>query len=134
MFDDEFGRVQENKKILGELETRKEAMQKLESDMQKLYELFAEIAILVEQQGDQVDNVMGNVINTEAYVEKANEDVRKAVEYQSSARKKKICIAITCVIVLIITALVVVFVVKNKDKIAGLASCASTGGVTCLTG
>ena len=110
-------------------------MQKLEQDMQKLYELFAEIALLVEHQGEQVDNVMANVINTEAYVEKANEDVKKAVIYQSSARKKKICITIVCIILLIIGALIALFVVKNKDKIANAASCASTGlGCTDLLG
>merc|ERR1711976_1122651 len=106
LFDDGFKDAQEKRKVLGELETRKEAMQKLEQDMQKLYELFAEIALLVEHQGEQVDDVMANVINTEAYVEKANEDVKKAVIYQSSARKKKICITIVCIILLIIGALI----------------------------
>ena len=67
LFDDGFKDAQEKKKVLGELESRKDAMKKLEQDMQKLYELFAEIALLVEQQGEQVDNVMANVINTEAY-------------------------------------------------------------------
>ena len=82
--------IQQNKQILDELETRKNEMLNLEKAITELHALFVEMANLVDEQGEMVNRILDNVTNTEAYVEKAVEDVHQAARYQSGARRKKL--------------------------------------------
>ena len=59
-------------------------MYKLEKAIKELHSLFVEMANLVDEQGEMVNRILDNVTNTEAYVEKAVEDVHQAARYQSS--------------------------------------------------
>ena len=81
-------------------------MAELEKSMQDLYNLFSELAVLIEEQGVSVDNIYNNVVNTEAYVQKANDDIRQAVIYQTSARKKKICLLVSCIVAITLAVLI----------------------------
>jgi t-SNARE complex subunit (syntaxin) len=96
VFDEGFIQIQQNKQIADELEVRKNEMLNLEHAIRELHALFVEMASLVEEQGEMVNRILDNVNNTEAYVEKAVEDVHQAARYQSSARRKKIWIVILC--------------------------------------
>lgn len=53
----------------------------LEQSITELHALFVEMAALVDEQGEMVDRILDNVQNTEAYVEKAVEDVHQAARY-----------------------------------------------------
>jgi t-SNARE complex subunit (syntaxin) len=107
VFDEGFIQIQQNKQIADELEVRKNEMLNLEHAIRELHALFVEMASLVEEQGEMVNRILDNVNNTEAYVEKAVEDVHQAARYQSSARRKKIWIVILCLIVMAVLALIV---------------------------
>jgi t-SNARE complex subunit (syntaxin) len=107
IFDEGFIKMQQNKKILDELEIRKNEMYSLERAIQELHTLFVEMANLVEEQGDMVNRILDNVTNTEAYVEKAVEDVHAAARYQSSARRKKVWLFIFCLIGLAVVGLII---------------------------
>lgn len=99
--------IQQNKQILDELETRKNEMLNLEKAITELHALFVEMANLVDEQGEMVNRILDNVTNTEAYVEKAVEDVHQAARYQSGARRKKLWLVILCLIVLAVIALII---------------------------
>lgn len=107
IFDEGFIKMQQNKQILDELEIRKNEMYKLEKAIKELHSLFVEMANLVDEQGEMVNRILDNVTNTEAYVEKAVEDVHQAARYQSSARRKKIWLFIFCLIGLAVIALII---------------------------
>merc|ERR1712178_187783 len=107
IFDEGFIKMQQNKQILDELEVRKNEMYKLEKAIKELHSLFVEMANLVDEQGEMVNRILDNVTNTEAYVEKAVEDVHQAARYQSSARRKKIWLFIFCLIGLAMIALII---------------------------
>lgn len=107
VFDDGFLKMQQNKQILDELELRKNEMLNLEKSITELHALWVEMANLVDEQGEMVNRILDNVTNTEAYVEKAVDDVHQAARYQSGARRKKLWLVILCLIVLAVVALII---------------------------
>ena len=75
----------------------------LEKQIEEVAQLFKEIAVLVESQGEMVDNIYQNVLNAEVLVEKGKDNLEQAEKSQKSARKKKaICFAILFVVILIV--------------------------------
>ena len=107
VFDEGFIKVQENKAILDELEIRKNEMLNLEKAITELHALFVEMANLVDEQGEMVNRILDNVANTEAYVEKAVEDVHQAARYQQGARRKKLWVVILCLIIMAVVAFII---------------------------
>uniref|UniRef100_A0A1A8J112 Syntaxin 4 n=1 Tax=Nothobranchius kuhntae TaxID=321403 RepID=A0A1A8J112_NOTKU len=89
------------KQALNEIESRHDEILKLEKSITELHQMFQYLAMEVEAQGEMVDRIETNIIQSCDYVKKANDNVAKAVTYQQKARKKKIWIAI-CLAVLII--------------------------------
>jgi len=80
---------------------------KLEKQIEEVAELFKEIANLVDSQGEMVDNIYQNVLNSEINVEKGRENLAEAEKHQRSARKKKLICAILLIIVILIVLLVI---------------------------
>ncbi|XP_042308498.1 syntaxin-3 isoform X1 [Sceloporus undulatus] len=76
-----------SKQALSEIEGRHKDIVRLESSIKELHDMFVDIAMLVENQGEIVDNIELNVMHTLDHVEKAREETKKALKYKSSARK-----------------------------------------------
>ncbi|NXX52596.1 STX2 protein, partial [Scopus umbretta] len=55
--------------------------------IRELHEMFMDMAMFVETQGEMVNNIEKNVMNASDYVEHAKEETKKAVKYQSKARR-----------------------------------------------
>uniref|UniRef100_A0A8C5P2X2 Syntaxin 3 n=1 Tax=Jaculus jaculus TaxID=51337 RepID=A0A8C5P2X2_JACJA len=77
---------------------------RLESSIRELHDMFVDIAMLVENQGAMIDRIENNMDQSVGFVERAVADTKKAVKYQSEARRKKIMIMVCCVILAIILA------------------------------
>lgn len=90
--------TQQAKQTLADIEARHADIMKLEKSIQELHDMFMDMAMLVEQQGEMIDRIEFNVEQAVDYVETAKMDTKKAVKYQSKARRKLICIII-CVAV-----------------------------------
>ncbi|XP_038201266.1 syntaxin-2 isoform X10 [Arvicola amphibius] len=58
-------------------------------------------------QGEMVNNIERNVMNAADYVEHAKEETKKAIKYQSKARRKKWIIAAVVVAVIAVLALII---------------------------
>nr|XP_056715320.1 syntaxin-2 [Euleptes europaea] len=95
------------REALDEIESRHKDIIKLESSIQELHEMFMDMAMLVEVQGEMVNSIEKNVMNAVDYVEHAKEETKKAVKYQSKARRKKWIILIVVLVVLAIVALII---------------------------
>ena len=81
-------------------------MEKLEASIVELMELFKQMAVLVEQQGEMVDNIAKNLGDAAEATEIATKELGEAVVYKSKAMKKKLmiaAIAATLLLILIIT-------------------------------
>ncbi|XP_072792567.1 syntaxin-1B isoform X3 [Taeniopygia guttata] len=95
---------QMTKQALNEIETRHNEIIKLESSIRELHDMFVDMAMLVESQGEMIDRIEYNVEHSVDYVERAVSDTKKAVKYQSKARRKKIMIIICCVVLGVVLA------------------------------
>ncbi|XP_036135342.1 syntaxin-1A isoform X1 [Molossus molossus] len=93
-----------SKQALSEIETRHSEIIKLENSIRELHDMFMDMAMLVESQGEMIDRIEYNVEQSVDYVERAVSDTKKAVKYQSKARRKKIMIIICCVVLGIVIA------------------------------
>ncbi|KAM6423552.1 syntaxin-2 isoform 1-T2 [Liasis olivaceus] len=92
---------------LDEIESRHKDIIKLESSIQELHEMFMDMAMLVEVQGEMVNSIEKNVMNAVDYVGHAKEETKKAVKYQSKARRKKWIILIVVLVLLVVLALII---------------------------
>ncbi|XP_070573112.1 syntaxin-like isoform X1 [Ptychodera flava] len=99
--------TQQAKQALGDIEARHNDIIKLENSIRELHDMFMDMAMLVEQQGEMIDRIEYNVEQSVDYVETAKMDTKKAVKYQSKARRKKFMIAICCIILLGVLALII---------------------------
>ncbi|KAM4702732.1 syntaxin-3 isoform 3-T4 [Rhinophrynus dorsalis] len=93
-----------SRQALSEIESRHRDIVRLESSLKELHDMFMDIAMLVENQGALIDRIENNMDESVGFVERAVADTKKAVKYQSEARRKKIMILICCVILAIIIA------------------------------
>lgn len=92
--------TQQARQALGDIEARHRDIINLEKSIQELHEMFVDMAMLVENQGEMIDRIEYNVDQAVDFVQSAKSDTKKAVKYQSKARRKKIMIVI-CLFVLL---------------------------------
>ncbi|KAL0984243.1 hypothetical protein UPYG_G00138970 [Umbra pygmaea] len=93
------------KQALNEIESRHDEILKLERSIRDLHDMFQYLAMEVEAQGEMVNRIEANIINSTNYVEKAVENTAQAASYQNQARRKKMWIALCCAILIIILAI-----------------------------
>ncbi|XP_035217354.1 syntaxin-like isoform X1 [Stegodyphus dumicola] len=104
--------TQKAKQSLADIEARYADIMKLEKSIKELHDMFLDMAIIVESQGELVDRVEYNVRNTTDYIAKGLSDINTAITYQKKARKKKIILIIVLIVVLAIIGLVIGLTVK----------------------
>ncbi|XP_071975545.1 syntaxin-4 [Engystomops pustulosus] len=100
--------TQVTKQALNEIEARHEEILKLEKSIVELHDMFMYLAMEVEAQGETIDSIEKNILQSTDYVEKANKQLVQAVDNRKKARKKKVYIAICVAILLLVIALIVI--------------------------
>ncbi|OIT05776.1 PREDICTED: syntaxin-132-like [Nicotiana attenuata] len=100
---------------LAEIQERHDAVRELERKLLELHQIFLDMAVLVDAQGDMLDNIESQVSAAVDHVQSGNTALQKAKSLQRNSRKW-MCIAI--IILLIIVAVIVVGVLKpwNSNK------------------
>ncbi|XP_019907774.1 syntaxin-2 isoform X3 [Esox lucius] len=96
------------RQALNEIESRHQDIIRLESSIMELHAVFMDMAMLVENQGDMVNNIEKNVSNAVEYIGRAKEETKKAVRYQRKSRRKLFWIAICMALVLLIVVITLV--------------------------
>ncbi|EDM13515.1 epimorphin, isoform CRA_b [Rattus norvegicus] len=94
------------RQALNEIESRHKDIMKLETSIRELHEMFMDMAMFVETQGEMVNNIERNVVNSVDYVEHAKEETKKAIKYQSKARRKVMFVLICVVTLLVILGII----------------------------
>ncbi|XP_026289773.1 syntaxin isoform X1 [Frankliniella occidentalis] len=79
--------TQQAKQTLADIEARHADIIKLENSIRELHDMFMDMAMLVESQGELIDRVEYHVTETKDYVETARGELKVAQDYQSKARK-----------------------------------------------
>ncbi|XP_018422321.1 PREDICTED: syntaxin-2 [Nanorana parkeri] len=95
------------RQALNEIESRHKDIIQLESSIRELHDMFMDIAMLVETQGEMINNIEKNVENATDYIEHAKEETKKAVKYQSKSRRKQWIIGILVLVAAGIIALII---------------------------
>ncbi|XP_049541861.1 syntaxin-1A isoform X2 [Anopheles darlingi] len=96
--------TQQAKQTLADIEARHADIIKLENSIRELHDMFMDMAMLVESQGEMIDRIEYHVEHAMDYVQTATQDTKKALKYQSKARRKKIIILVCLSILLIVVA------------------------------
>uniref|UniRef100_A0A0A9YHU7 Syntaxin-1A n=1 Tax=Lygus hesperus TaxID=30085 RepID=A0A0A9YHU7_LYGHE len=98
--------TQQAKQTLADIEARHADIIKLENSIRELHDMFMDMAMLVESQGDLVDSIEHNVEHTSYTVKQGKDELKTAEDYSVKARKKKIYIVICLTITLLILIIV----------------------------
>eukprot|EP01083_Nonionella_stella_P096580 271552_1 len=92
---------------VADIEKRHQGILNIEKGVKELQELWGQLAVLIDDQQEELDHIESNVEQTLNYVQKGKQNLAKARKNQQNARKTACCtILIICVI-----ALILVFVV-----------------------
>jgi len=100
------------KQTLADIEARHADIIKLETSIKELHDMFMDMAMLVESQGEMIDRIEYHVEHAVDYVQTATQDTKKALKYQSKARRKKFIIFGCILVAAGILALVIYLQVK----------------------
>ncbi|PIN18261.1 SNARE protein Syntaxin 1 [Handroanthus impetiginosus] len=94
---------------LAEIQERHDAVRDLEKKLLDLQQIFMDMAVLVDAQGDMLDNIESQVSSAVDHVQSGNTALQKAKSLQRNSRKW-MCIAI--IILLLIVVIIVVGVLR----------------------
>merc|ERR1719509_662705 len=95
------------KEQLVALENRHADMVRLEVGITEIASMFADLAMLVEQQGEMLNRIEDHVNTASIDVERGRENLGKAEGLQKSARKKKIILGALLALAILILLLVI---------------------------
>ncbi|XP_066908736.1 syntaxin-1A isoform X2 [Halyomorpha halys] len=88
--DDIITETIEARRALEDVQVRHEELLKIEKSLQELRDLFIDMAILIEHQGELVNRIENHVLSTVDYVDVAKVEMNKAIKYQKKSRKVKL--------------------------------------------
>ncbi|KAI3980487.1 hypothetical protein MKX01_008904 [Papaver californicum] len=88
-----------------EIKDRHEAAKEIEKSLLELHQVFLDMAVMVEAQGDQIDNIEHHVTNAAQYVKDGSKNLHSAKGYQKSSRR---CMCIGLILLLILILVIVI--------------------------
>ncbi|GIL79197.1 hypothetical protein Vretimale_16729 [Volvox reticuliferus] len=92
---------------LAEIQERHRAVKDLEQSLLELHQIFLDMAVLVEAQGEMLDNIEKQVARSVDYVKGGTEALQDAKQLQKNTRKWMCC----AIMIMLIVALVIVLAV-----------------------
>ncbi|TYH54269.1 hypothetical protein ES332_D09G156400v1 [Gossypium tomentosum] len=101
---------------INEIQERHDAVKDLERHLKELHQVFLDMAVLVEAQGEQLDDIESQVNRANSFVMGGTERLQRARTYQKNTRKW-ICYAI--ILLLSIIFFVVIFTVRPWENNGG---------------
>ena len=75
------------RQMLQEVTSRHEEIKRLENSIKELFDVFVEMANLVEAQGEMIDRIEYNVDQVAEYVEEAVKETQQAKQIKNTIRK-----------------------------------------------
>ncbi|KAH0748885.1 hypothetical protein KY290_028117 [Solanum tuberosum] len=96
-----------------EIQDRHDAAKEIERSLLELHQIFLDMAVMVEAQGEKMDDIEHHVVNAAHYVNDGAKNLKTAKKYQKSSRK---CMFIGVVILLILILLVIIPIATSFTK------------------
>ncbi|GMJ14752.1 PENETRATION1, syntaxin of plants 121, SYNTAXIN RELATED PROTEIN 1 [Hibiscus trionum] len=101
---------------INEIQERHDAVKDLERHLKELHQVFLDMAVLVQAQGEQLDDIESQVNRANSFVRGGTQQLQTARNYQKNTRKWT-CYAI--IILLLIILFVVLFTVRPWENDGG---------------
>lgn len=100
------------------MQERHEDIKRVAETLIQLQQLFEDMAMLVEQQDPEIQNIEATAVKVEKNVQKGTEQVGKASVSAAKARKKRICCFwFLLVIALVVIASIAIYVLQKNGKL-----------------
>ncbi|KAK8531869.1 hypothetical protein V6N13_131228 [Hibiscus sabdariffa] len=94
---------------INEIQERHDAVKDMEKNLKELHQVFLDMAVLVQTQGEELDDIENQVNRANSFVRDGANRLRTARNYQKNTRKWT-CYAI--ILLLLIILIVVLFVIR----------------------
>lgn len=88
-----------------EIQGRHDAAKEIERSLLELHQVFLDMAVMVEVQGERMDDIEHHVMNAAHYVKSGTKELATAKGYQRSSRKW-VCIGMILLLVLILVIVI----------------------------
>ncbi|ERN13593.1 hypothetical protein AMTRI_Chr06g177720 [Amborella trichopoda] len=90
--------------VISEIQERRDAVKELEKSLVELHQVFMDMSVLVNAQGEQLDNIESHVERANSYVRGGTQQLETARKHQKSTRKWT-CIGIVVLLVILLIIL-----------------------------
>lgn len=87
--------------VIKVIEERHLDILKLENQVLEIYELFRDLATLVDLQQESLDVIENRIMHAKDYTEKAEVELNEAEDYQKKARQRRCCLLLILLAVLV---------------------------------
>lgn len=91
--------------ITARIEDKYQDIKALEQSVAELHQMFLDFALIVEQQGEVLNNIELQVRQAVDHVEDGNKEIFQSIELQKSIRKKQLYIALVVVVIIVVIVL-----------------------------
>ncbi|KAI4348869.1 hypothetical protein L6164_009538 [Bauhinia variegata] len=98
---------------INEIQERHDAVKEIEKNLKELHQVFLDMAVLVEAQGEQLDDIESHVARANSFVRTGAQHLQVARKHQKNTRKWT-CYAI--ILLLVIILFVVLFTVRPWEN------------------
>jgi len=88
------------------IEQRHDEILKLERQVREIFELFNDLATLVNLQQESLDVISVNVANANRKVIAAQEEIEVAADYQKKVRNRKVCCCLLVILIILCAVLI----------------------------
>lgn len=96
-----------------EIQDRHDAAKEIETSLLELHQVFLDMAVMVEAQGEKMDDIEHHVMNAAHYVNDGTKNLKTAKVYQKSSRK---CMCFGIILLLIIILVIVIPIITSFSK------------------
>ncbi|KAI8143243.1 t-SNARE [Fennellomyces sp. T-0311] len=93
--------------VLNEVQSRHDDIKKIEKTILELHQLFMDMQMMIEVQGETLNNIETQVESTVVDLEQGNKDIGKAIVSARATRAKKWCCFVITIIILVVIAILV---------------------------
>ncbi|ORZ23025.1 t-SNARE [Absidia repens] len=93
--------------VLSEVQNRHDDIKKIEKTIVELHQLFMDMQMLVEQQGETIDQIEEHAETTAVQMEEGTKFVTRAIASARATRHKKWCCFVICIILAVVIAILV---------------------------
>ncbi|CAI9118269.1 OLC1v1019809C1 [Oldenlandia corymbosa var. corymbosa] len=96
-----------------EIQDRYDAAKEIEKSLLELHQIFLDMAVMVETQGEHLDDIEHHVLNAASYVKDGSKNLKTAKDYQRSSRR---CMCIGIILLLVIILVIIIPIATSFSK------------------